>query len=223
MVSIDNPDALAGHEGHHVEVTGKMTDSGSLHVDKVKMLAQKGGNGGAMNEMQHWTLNVPQGPEHRLHHNAANPVIRGRGSCFGSQWPEHSHLAGPARRDPQKPATSGQRWAQQLALDRNFQRPERVLARHQALYFASEEIAIFTCRRISRMNKPIVRFTITAVMFRLADGTAPCVGTNFRFDFDHHPRTASPRRRLRAPLSRSRRGEPKVVNKPLPVFPGYGA
>ena len=53
VVGIDNPDALAGHEGHHVEVTGKMTDSGTLHVDKVKMLAQKGGSGGAMNDMQH--------------------------------------------------------------------------------------------------------------------------------------------------------------------------
>jgi hypothetical protein len=51
VVAIDNPDALQGHEGHHVQVTGKMTDSGALHVDKVKMLAQSGGNGGAMNDM----------------------------------------------------------------------------------------------------------------------------------------------------------------------------
>jgi hypothetical protein len=51
VVAIDNPEALAGHEGHHVEVMGTMTDSGSIHVDKVKMLAQKGGTGGAMNEM----------------------------------------------------------------------------------------------------------------------------------------------------------------------------
>jgi hypothetical protein len=51
VVPIDNPDALAGHEGHHVEVMGKMTDSGSLHVDKVKMLAQTGGSGGAMSDM----------------------------------------------------------------------------------------------------------------------------------------------------------------------------
>ena len=53
VVSIDNPDALMRHLAHHVEVTGTMTDDGSLHVDKVKMLAQKGGTGGAMNDMQH--------------------------------------------------------------------------------------------------------------------------------------------------------------------------
>jgi len=53
VVAIDNPEALSEHAGHHVEVTGKMTDSGTLHVDKVKMLAQKGGTGGAMNDMQH--------------------------------------------------------------------------------------------------------------------------------------------------------------------------
>jgi hypothetical protein len=53
VVAIDNPEALTEHAGHHVEVTGKMTDSGTLHVDKVKMLAQKGGTGGAMNDMQH--------------------------------------------------------------------------------------------------------------------------------------------------------------------------
>ena len=53
VVSIENPDALAGHAGHHVEVTGKMAADGSLHVDSVKMLAQSGGSGGAMNDMQH--------------------------------------------------------------------------------------------------------------------------------------------------------------------------
>ena len=41
------------HLAHHVEVTGTMNADGSIHVDKVKMLAQKGGSGGAMNEMQH--------------------------------------------------------------------------------------------------------------------------------------------------------------------------
>ncbi len=51
VVAIENPDAVAGHEGHHVEVMGKMTDNGSIHVDKVKMLSQKGGAGGAMNDM----------------------------------------------------------------------------------------------------------------------------------------------------------------------------
>jgi len=51
VVPIDNPDAVAEHEGHHVEVTGQMTSSGAIHVDKVKMLAQKGGSGGAMSDM----------------------------------------------------------------------------------------------------------------------------------------------------------------------------
>ncbi|MGB8770948.1 MAG: hypothetical protein WCC92_15115 [Candidatus Korobacteraceae bacterium] len=51
VLTIDNPDALTEHAGHHVEVTGKMTSDGSLHVDKVKMLAQTGGSGGAMSDM----------------------------------------------------------------------------------------------------------------------------------------------------------------------------
>ena len=50
VVPIDNPDAVKGHEGHHVQVTGKM-DNGTLHVDKVTMLSQKGGTGGAMSDM----------------------------------------------------------------------------------------------------------------------------------------------------------------------------
>jgi hypothetical protein len=37
IVNVDNPDALAGHEGHHVAVTGPMTGD-SIHVDSVKML-----------------------------------------------------------------------------------------------------------------------------------------------------------------------------------------
>jgi hypothetical protein len=36
VLNVDNPDALKGHEGHHVTVTGK-TDNGTLHVDKVEM------------------------------------------------------------------------------------------------------------------------------------------------------------------------------------------
>ncbi len=36
IVNVDNPDALKGHEGHHVTVTGKL-DNGTLHVDKVEM------------------------------------------------------------------------------------------------------------------------------------------------------------------------------------------
>ena len=39
VVAIDNPAAVAGHEGQHVTVTGTMTDSGSLHVDKVSALS----------------------------------------------------------------------------------------------------------------------------------------------------------------------------------------
>jgi len=53
VVPIENPDSVMDHLAHHVEVTGKMNADGSIHVDKVKMLAQKGGSGGAMNDMQH--------------------------------------------------------------------------------------------------------------------------------------------------------------------------
>lgn len=37
VMSVDNQDALKGHEGHHVAVTGKV-ENGTLHVDKVSML-----------------------------------------------------------------------------------------------------------------------------------------------------------------------------------------
>lgn len=40
VIAIHNQDAIKGHEGHHVKVTGEMMD-GSLHVDKVEMAAQK--------------------------------------------------------------------------------------------------------------------------------------------------------------------------------------
>ena len=50
VIPIANPDAVKGHEGHHVQVTGKL-DNGMLHVDKVTMLSQKGGTGGAMSDM----------------------------------------------------------------------------------------------------------------------------------------------------------------------------
>ena len=36
VVAIDNPAALAGQEGHHVQVSGNMTDNGNLHVATVK-------------------------------------------------------------------------------------------------------------------------------------------------------------------------------------------
>lgn len=36
VVPIENPDAVTGQVGQHVQVSGKMTASGSLHVDKVQ-------------------------------------------------------------------------------------------------------------------------------------------------------------------------------------------
>jgi hypothetical protein len=37
VLTVDNPDAITGHEGHHVAVSG--TQSGdSIHIDSVKML-----------------------------------------------------------------------------------------------------------------------------------------------------------------------------------------
>ena len=38
VVAIHNQDAIKGHEGHHVKLTGSMMD-GALHVDKVEMAA----------------------------------------------------------------------------------------------------------------------------------------------------------------------------------------
>jgi hypothetical protein len=37
VLMVDNPDALKGHEGHHVAVTGQVTGD-SIHVDSVTML-----------------------------------------------------------------------------------------------------------------------------------------------------------------------------------------
>jgi hypothetical protein len=37
VLTVDNPDQLTGHEGHHVAVTGTVTGE-SIHVDSVKML-----------------------------------------------------------------------------------------------------------------------------------------------------------------------------------------
>ena len=42
VVAIENRAAVAGHEGQHVKVSGTMTDSGSLHVDKVAALGASG-------------------------------------------------------------------------------------------------------------------------------------------------------------------------------------
>ena len=35
VVPIDNPSAVTGHEGQHVKVTGSLTSSGAVHIDKV--------------------------------------------------------------------------------------------------------------------------------------------------------------------------------------------
>jgi hypothetical protein len=37
VLTVENPDALTGHEGHHVAVTGHVSGD-SVHVDSVKML-----------------------------------------------------------------------------------------------------------------------------------------------------------------------------------------
>jgi len=37
VLTVDNPKKLEGHEGHHVEVTGKVSGD-SIHVSSVKML-----------------------------------------------------------------------------------------------------------------------------------------------------------------------------------------
>jgi hypothetical protein len=38
VIAIENPAAVSSVEGQHVKVTGTMTDSGSVHVDKVTPL-----------------------------------------------------------------------------------------------------------------------------------------------------------------------------------------
>jgi len=37
VLSVENPDALKGHEGHHIAVTGTVKGD-SIHVDSAKML-----------------------------------------------------------------------------------------------------------------------------------------------------------------------------------------
>jgi hypothetical protein len=37
VLTVDNPDALKGHEGHHVAVTGHV-EGDSIHVESAKML-----------------------------------------------------------------------------------------------------------------------------------------------------------------------------------------
>lgn len=43
VLNVDNPDALKDHMGHRVAVQGTVDEAaGSIHVDKVNMLPQKG-------------------------------------------------------------------------------------------------------------------------------------------------------------------------------------
>lgn len=37
VLTVDNPDALKGHEGHHISATGSVKGD-SIHVDSLKML-----------------------------------------------------------------------------------------------------------------------------------------------------------------------------------------
>lgn len=37
VLTVENPDAIKGHEGHHVAVTGHI-DGDKMHIDSVKML-----------------------------------------------------------------------------------------------------------------------------------------------------------------------------------------
>jgi hypothetical protein len=37
VLTVDNPEALKGHEGHHIAVTGEVTGD-TIHVDSAKML-----------------------------------------------------------------------------------------------------------------------------------------------------------------------------------------
>jgi hypothetical protein len=37
VLTVDNPDALKGHEGHHIAATGTVTGD-SMHVDSIKMM-----------------------------------------------------------------------------------------------------------------------------------------------------------------------------------------
>jgi len=41
ILTVDNPDAVAGHEGHHVAATGTVTGD-SIHVTKLAMLKDQG-------------------------------------------------------------------------------------------------------------------------------------------------------------------------------------
>lgn len=43
VYTIDDPDSVKGHEGHHVSVVGKVNDSDkTIHITKLSMLADQG-------------------------------------------------------------------------------------------------------------------------------------------------------------------------------------
>ena len=52
MIAVDNPDAVTGHEGHHVSATGTVSGD-SMHVTKLAMLKDQGStkSGGSMGDM----------------------------------------------------------------------------------------------------------------------------------------------------------------------------
>ena len=52
VIAVDNPDAVAGHEGHHVAATGTVSGD-SMHVTKLAMLKDQGGSksGESMGDM----------------------------------------------------------------------------------------------------------------------------------------------------------------------------
>src|ERR1700728_160116 len=44
VYTIDDPDAVKGHEGHHVAVVAKVDDSGkTIHISKLTMMKDQGG------------------------------------------------------------------------------------------------------------------------------------------------------------------------------------
>ena len=48
VYTIDDPDSVKGHEGHHVSVVAKMDDSAkTIHITKLSMLADQGKPSGA--------------------------------------------------------------------------------------------------------------------------------------------------------------------------------
>lgn len=52
VLAVTNPDVLAGHEGHHVEVKGELSgDSITIDKDSVKMLAGAGDKSSGMEDM----------------------------------------------------------------------------------------------------------------------------------------------------------------------------